>query len=150
MNVGTMKDFEKILREHGSRVDNVAEKAEAINCMFGCKTENITPRYGGFGIANGAVEILTVFQTEDITVTRGVWAKKGDAFPIHCHKESIEYLIVTKGKFCVKFNDGVGSRILGRGECASIPLGMQHSSIAMEDGSEMFAVCVPPERAYLK
>jgi quercetin dioxygenase-like cupin family protein len=37
-----------------------------------------------------------------------------------------------------------------KGECISLPVGMIHTCVPLEDESQMFGICIPPEEAYLQ
>lgn len=102
--------------------------------------------YGGLTFQD-TIEVDTLYESENVTVTRGIWHKKGQTYPNHKHSDSIEYLICTQGKFIVNF--AYGMRIIGKGECMSIPIETIHSCTPLEDESKMLGICIPPEQAYL-
>jgi len=102
--------------------------------------------YGGLTFDKD-IDIDTIYESENVTITRGIWHKAGQIYPNHKHAQSVEYLICTEGKFIVNFL--YGTRLMSQGECMTIPLGVDHSVIPMEDESKMLGICIPPEIAYL-
>jgi quercetin dioxygenase-like cupin family protein len=134
------------LTNSNKKLDSVTKRLDTLKALF----ENtpiyiINPREDGFVLAN-TIEAHTILQSGDVSVTQGIWAKAGDIWPEHLHKSSVEYLIVARGRFLIKLGDV--PRTMGMGECASVPMGLKHSVIAIEDNSQMIGICVPPEYAY--
>lgn len=128
-----------------SRIDDVSTRLDALQHLFKCDDTRI--RCTEEGIEIGSVELQHIFHNEHATVTYVVYKKDESYLPMHAHDESHEYLVITKGKFLMKFCGGHG-RILGRGECSSIPMTTEHTCIALTEGAELIAICVPPEDAY--
>jgi len=62
----------------------------------------------------------------------------------HVHPESIEYLIVIKGSILLNI-DGMDTRIVKEGGCASIEEGVKHFSRPLESGTKLIYVCVPKD-----
>jgi mannose-6-phosphate isomerase-like protein (cupin superfamily) len=91
--------------------------------------------------------ILKNIWSNKASVTWGKWAGAGSKYPDHMHEESSEYLICITGSFSVTFSKYI--RILKIGECVSLPKKTIHSVTALEDNSEMMAICVPEEQAYI-
>jgi quercetin dioxygenase-like cupin family protein len=143
----TMTDLAK-LRESNLKIDAVNKRLDALGHMLvnSSAVTKFIPKFAGFDFAEHSIEVTTVFQTENITVTLGIYHIKNVEYPEHCHKESIEYLIVMKGVFLIKF--GKGSRIISKGECVSLDIDCLHTCTALENESEIIAICVPPELAY--
>lgn len=79
-----------------------------------------------------------------VTITR--YPKMGARTPSHCHDQVKEYLICNKGSFSVHF--GGNFRVLKIKDCVSVPEGVEHTTTALEDNSELIAVCVPIEPLY--
>lgn len=145
----TMDDLAK-LRESNLKIDAVNKRLDALGHMLVNSSilTKFIPKFAGFDFAEHSIEVTTIFQTENITVTLGIYHIKDVEYPEHCHKESVEYLIVMKGSFLIKF--GRGSRIVAKGECVSLNIGCLHTCTALENESEILAICVPPEKAYLQ
>jgi quercetin dioxygenase-like cupin family protein len=143
-----MNDLAK-LRESNLKIDAVNKRLDALGHMLvdSSALKHLTPKYAGF-VYDDSIDITTVFQSDNCTVTLGVWHKKDQSYPEHCHKESIEYLICMQESFIVKFDKY--TRIISKGECVSVPINMVHSCIPLEDESEMFGICIPPEPAYVQ
>ena len=62
----------------------------------------------------------------------------------HIHPDSVEYLIITKGCLLVNMMNQ-NLKILGEGDCISIPAKTPHYSIPMEDDTQMIYVTVPKD-----
>lgn len=122
-------------------LDKSTKKLDALRYMFIEKAE-LMATDNGF-IANG-VETKNLYQDGNANILIGYY-KEGTTFVTHCHNDSIEYLIITKGTILIKMGGGI--RIMHKGECAAIGIGVEHSVTATED-SELLAICVPPETAY--
>lgn len=128
-------------------LDVVNKRLDNIKTLFdGVPAEDFTPTMDGF-VYSETVKAKTIFQTDDTTVTVGEWTKNGDLWPDHSHKDSVEYLIVIRGTFLLKIDEI--PRIMKKGECASLPVGVKHSCTSLEDGSSIIGICIPPEKAYL-
>ena len=136
------------LRESNLKIDVVNERLDALSLMLvnSSDLKYMTPKYAGF-IYDNSIDITTMFQSNTTTITLGVWHKKSQIYPEHSHKDSIEYLICLNGSFSVKFS--FCNRIVKKGECVSLPVNVIHSCTSLEDESEMLAICIPPEKAYL-
>lgn len=136
-----------ILKSNNKRIDVVNKRLDNLKVLFNTIPEDMfTPTQDGFKLVN-SIEATTVYQNSDVTVTLGTWKRKGAIWPEHCHKKITEYLIVTKGSALVSF--GEATRIMMRGECASIPSEVKHSVVALEDNVQILGICIPPEIAYL-
>jgi quercetin dioxygenase-like cupin family protein len=62
----------------------------------------------------------------------------------HIHPDSVEYLIITKGRLLINMMNQ-NLKILGEGECVSIPARTPHYSVPMEDDTQMIYVTVPKD-----
>ena len=143
-----MNELAKLIESNG-KVDAVNKKLDILSDRLtsaAISLKSIKPNFKDF-ILDDSITLTTVFQTENITATRGIWRKKNIPMPEHSHKESIEYLICFFGSFVVRF--GAYTRIMIRGECMSLPVGIMHSVVPLEDNSQMLAICIPSEKAYL-
>ena len=90
----------------------------------------------------GVWQITPLYNTLDCSVgVASLKSKKQEAFQEHNHPLSHEYLIVTKGKL-VEHMGGI-SRLVGVGECVSIPIGIAHRSEPLTDDVELIYICVP-------
>jgi quercetin dioxygenase-like cupin family protein len=90
------------------------------------------------------IKIKTIY-SNGATITTSVY-RKGGVYPDHCHNFIKEYLICTKGSFSVRLPGG--QRVLQVKDCASVDADVQHSVIALDDYSELIAICIPAEPAY--
>lgn len=95
--------------------------------------------------ADNSVELKTIYGNNG-TITLCTIGLQGGRVPEHIHKDVMEYLICIKGSFRVDFANR--HRVLSPAECASIPHNILHTVTALEDNSELVAVCVPEEIAY--
>ena len=144
-----MNDLAK-LRESNLKIDAVNKRLDALGQMLvnSSIVRKFVPKFAGFNFADDSIEVTTVFQTDNVTVTLGIYHKKNIEYPEHCHNESIEYLIPMKGKFLVKF-DGLQA-IISKGENVRLEIKCIHTCVALEDESELLAICIPPEKAYMQ
>jgi quercetin dioxygenase-like cupin family protein len=127
--------------------DNVSLRLDALQSLFkGDRTVKLQLTENGF-FTNPTVSLTTILQTSEMTVSLACFARKGDKYGFHSHVDSLEYLIVSKGTFLIVV---AGTpRVMVKGECCSMPKGMLHSGEALEDDTQVLAVCVPPEPAYV-
>jgi mannose-6-phosphate isomerase-like protein (cupin superfamily) len=135
----------EIIKENSKKIEKATNRLDCLATLFNAPESKFTTKNGGFCYEDN-IEASTVFQTEDTTVTLAIWKKAQAVYPVHCHKDSVEYLMVIKGSFLLKFGGAV--RIMSKGECASIPAGVDHTVTSLEGDSQMLAVCIPPEIAY--
>jgi quercetin dioxygenase-like cupin family protein len=134
------------LNKNNKALDNITTRLDSLKLLFdSTPINNIATKPTGFELYT-TIEAHSIFQTEDVTVTEGIWTHSGDFWPDHSHQDSVEYLIITKGKVLLKI-EGV-PRVMLRGECASIPRGVRHSVTSIDDNSHILGICVPPEMAY--
>jgi len=134
-----MSDLMRALKETIAINKETNEKLDLIRQLDAVKTKP------GVLELKAGVKLDTIFSNGS-TITIASYPKMGSNTPTHSHKEIVEYLICTKGSVSVTFNGGY--RILKVRECASIPEGCPHSTTALENNSEMIAICVPAEPAY--
>ena len=132
-----------------SEILKVLQESIAISKSTNEKLSVLTQLGGTFNL--GKIEIkdgsnLKTIYSNGSTVTIASYPKLGMCTPSHCHTCITEYLICTKGSVSVSFNGGY--RIMKAKECASIPEGAMHITTALEDDSELIAVCVPAEPSY--
>jgi quercetin dioxygenase-like cupin family protein len=144
-----MSELLKKLMESNEIIDNVTGKLVKIDKMLidHDNLQKIVPKYAGF-IYDDSVEVVTIFQNDNVTITYGVWRKKDTSYPFHCHNESNEYLIVINGSFNVDLEGE--NHILTKGQELFVPMNKMHGCTALEINSEMFGICIPPEKAYLR
>ena len=103
---------------------------------------------GGKLKTDGTV-LEVVYEKAEYQVGVGYHLEAGSYVPVHCHQGVTEYLVVGKGKAIVQFGNNA-IRVLSRGECASLKPGELHSVRAMEGGTEVLFICIPPEKGYSK
>ena len=146
----TMNDLAK-LRESNLKIDAVNKRLDALGHMLvnSAVIKKFVPKFAGFNFADNSIEVTTVFQTDNVTVTLGIYHKKNIEYPEHCHKDSVEYLIPMKGSFLVKF-DNKNTATISKGENVLMQIGCLHTCTALEDESELLAICIPPEVAYMQ
>ena len=97
-------------------------------------------------IGNGAGVVKSLY-TNHISVNITNYKLKGAVYPSHCHNESQQIIICTKGALVVTFGN-MNSRSLHPGEVAVLKPKELHSIQTIEDDSETIDVCVPKEPAY--
>jgi len=95
-----------------------------------------------------AVTAETVFENEKTCITIATFKTEGGLYPSHCHNEIIEYLICLSGSCGITLPNN-GYRILKEQECAKIPASVMHSVISLEANSDIMAICLPAEPAYI-
>ena len=128
-------------------LDVVSNRLDRLNTMFfTAGPGDIATTSDGFVVKEN-MKCVTIHQDEDVTIILAEWALKGDRWPAHKHNESIEYIVVTSGSLSIKI--GGTPRIMKKGECASIPLGVVHICDALEDNTRVVGICIPPEKAYI-
>jgi len=135
-----LQQTQKIL----SRLDSVNDKLDAVRVLFDVHPEAVAADV--FKVNGIAVD--TLFDSDNFTVTRAIYNDPTKALPIHAHENVVEYLIITRGRFILKLDEHV--RMMNTGDCASIPPGAKHTTIATTPESEVIGVCIPPEIAYRK
>ena len=96
---------------------------------------------------NDNIDVSTVFESEDVSLTIASFSDEGAEYPEHCHEDIIEYLICLKGSFGITLPHN-GYRILKDTECAKIPRSTMHSCVSLESDSELLGICLPAEMAY--
>jgi quercetin dioxygenase-like cupin family protein len=134
------------IHEINSKLDLTNKKLDAIQTLFNVKGEDIKGKPGEFKFCD-SVDLKTVFQTKGVTVSYVTYSKKDIGYPIHIHENVVEYLICTKGSFVFKVSGNF--RVLDVGDCAKIPAGKDHTTIPLEDGSELIGICIPPDPAFI-
>lgn len=136
------------LESAGERIDKVSLRMDALKAMFDPEeTTDKRIEHTVFGfVINGKVSLETIYQNEDTTISIAKHQEIDTSYPKHIHAYSLEYLIVTRGRFTIRIDGGL--RVMERGACATIPKGVEHTLVAMDDNSEMIAICIPPEKAY--
>lgn len=102
--------------------------------------------HGDIITADNGVALRTIYG-ENSTITICRFKSFGGRVSDHIHKNVSEYLICVKGQFNVQFKGGY--RILLPAQCVSIPPNWLHSVTALEEESELIAVCVPEEISFL-
>ena len=106
--------------------------------------EAVRTKPGILELKSGA--IFNTIYSNGSTVTIASYPILGSRTPNHCHDGIVEYLICTKGSVSLTFEGGY--RILRVKDCASVPESCMHSVTALDDNSELIAVCVPAEPTY--
>lgn len=127
-------------------LDKVNDRLDIIQKLFSKDKGKICANPTGFTY-DDSISVNTVYENKNMTVTHAFWLKEDIPYPEHCHECSVEYLIVTNGKFIFKCE--AFSRIIKKGECISVPMGTKHTTISLVKNSELICICVPPEKAYL-
>lgn len=129
------------------KYDSSLTRLDAIRKLFlhPLELDDISYMKKGF-IYSGDIEINTIYQDNHSTITLGLFRKRDSLYPYHVHSDSVEYLIIARGKFVIKFDDGVVFKTVG--ECMSVPQGIRHSCMSLEDDSLVIGLCIPPEDAY--
>lgn len=134
--------FEEELKEISKIFNRTSKKIETINDILAKGEARIEDKLLKF--ENNIVLKNIYSNGSSVSVVK--FPAKNSVYPIHCHRDTVEYLICTKGSFGIIF--GNGYRILKYKECASIPENMLHSITALEENCEMLAICIPFEEAY--
>ena len=98
---------------------------------------------------NNEIDLKTVFNTKAISMSIVTYNKKAGNYPSHYHEGIVEFLICLKGSFGIEFPCN-GYRILKAKECAQIPPNTLHTAISLEANSEILAICLPSEPAYIE
>lgn len=96
-------------------------------------------------LVSESVEIKTIFENH-ATISVGLFAFKGSKMLTHQHKNVSEYLICIKGSAIITSHDE--DKILYYKESVLIPNNTLHAVTALEDNTEIVAVCIPAEKGY--
>lgn len=96
------------------------------------------------------VKAWTVFADEASNIVASNYDATAE-WPSHEHTESVEYLICTSGEFEILLilPEGDTRWTLRRGGCFKLPERVLHSVRCVQSG-KLLAVCIPPEKGYLK
>jgi len=135
------------LKEVAKRIDRVNVRLDAVKTLFKLGEDEIEETIDGL-LVNKHIDLKHIFSNQNVSITLVSYTSGQKHFPTHAHNDSIEYLIIVNGKLFVKFQDG-SSRVVMRGECVAIPRGVFHTGHSLEEGTQLIAVCVPPEIAYI-
>lgn len=135
--------------------DNIFEKASKLLHHIEQKNTTISNlikagelrTHGDVLTADNGVILETIYGQES-TVTICKFRYAGGRVSEHIHANVSQYLICVRGSFNVLLPSGY--RILLTSACVSIPQNCGHSITALEDNSELIAVCVPEDEAYKK
>lgn len=103
--------------------------------------------HGDVLTADNQVMLKTIYG-DNSTVTIGKFNLIGGRVTDHVHQGVAQFIICVKGSFKIITPDW--SRVILPSDCASIPKEITHSVTALEDDSELIAVCVPEEQNYVK
>lgn len=96
-------------------------------------------------IVSDDIEIKTVFENK-ATVSVAEFKCAGCTMHPHEHTNVAEYLICANGKVNVHYNDT--DHIVNYKECVLVPNDTLHTVTALEDNTELIAVCIPAEIGY--
>ena len=133
------------LTKNKKRLDTVNVRLDALKVLY--DVASVEEHEEGFALDSDILLTNLLSNNKYATVSHVVYKKGNQHYPAHTHEDSVEYLIVTHGKLFIKFQEG-SSRIVFKGACCNIPRGHYHSGFALEDGTELVAICIPPEHAY--
>ena len=102
---------------------------------------------GKLRMEDGGVVLNTIHE-DGATIGIAKYKHKGDIYPDHIHKDSVQFIIQVKGRTGVTIEGGY--RILDPGACMAVPIGVSHSLCSLDDGSEQIYINVPAEKFYDK
>ena len=128
-NVRAMQlTIDKML-EHGSMV---LKSPMSVNGNGGAVSNKwvLEPLYSGTDCSVGFVHIARVEMGECST---------------HVHKDSREYLIVTRGSILLNI-DGRDVRVVHEGECCAVEAGVRHHSKPLTDDTKLVYICIPEDK----
>jgi mannose-6-phosphate isomerase-like protein (cupin superfamily) len=100
------------------------------------------------------IGILTIlYQEDDCSIGFVDYQKEVDkdreTVPLHLHHHSIQYITVVKGSVLLKLsNTHEISRVMKTGECASIPVGVNHKTLPLEENTKIFFICIPEDSKF--
>jgi hypothetical protein len=134
-----MTEIMKTLKESSNLYKKISEKAKLL-------TQLNVLRMGEGVIELDKNIIFETIYSSGATITIAKYPKMGARVPNHNHEGIVEYLICNKGSFSINFANNF--RVLKIRDCVSIPEGMVHTTTALQDNSELIAVCVPVEPLY--
>jgi len=86
-----------------------------------------------------------LFNSQNTSIQR-IEIKAGTIFPRHNHGESVEFLIVVKGRI-INTSDNEEKKIIYAGECIRIDKHVSHSVEAKED-TILIAIAIPPSEGF--
>lgn len=95
----------------------------------------------------GQLIVETVYDDEAsmVVIEHG---KRGEVFPLHCHKGCVQFLICVKGRFSVHVPSDDIIRILKPNACFVVEESKMHSVHCLEDNSKLVGVVIPPDPSY--
>lgn len=131
------------------RIDLVNEKLKNVAKILSHPDQDlniVTTKPEGI-LFNNTIDLTTIYQNNEITITYGIWKFAHHAMPEHIHHDSLEYLICTKGSVAIKIAENIYT--LKVGDYFMIAKGINHLVTSLEDDTMVFAICIPPEKAYL-
>ena len=116
----------------------------------------IKPLPEGFNFGGEQIKVIRLYECGQLVIVLGLF-EANSIYPFHTHGTSAEHLVCVKGKLEVTITQqdlSTGEpydeiKILEPTGCMTIPVGVQHSVMALEE-SEVVAICIPPEIAYCK
>jgi len=139
-----MLGYNKMINKTLELLDRVEKRARTIQSII--DAGEIKAHGNTSTMKETKIKFKTVYETDHVTVTPAFWECKGQRFISHTHANSKEYLICVRGRFLISIEGG--QRVIGVGECVSIPKGTMHDGVSLEDNSEIVAVCIPAEEGY--
>ena len=96
-------------------------------------------------IVSDDIEIKTVFENK-ATVSVANFKYANCSMTMHEHHNVEEYLICANGKANIYYNDT--DHFINYKECILVPSNTLHIVTALEDNTELIAVCIPAEEGY--
>jgi quercetin dioxygenase-like cupin family protein len=132
-------------------MSEVQEKVENIKKMQ--RTVDNLLKAGELHLCNGCLKIgegagvVKSIYSNGITVNITNFKVKGAVYPAHCHPDSQQILICTRGAFVITF-ENMQARSVHPGEVCVLKPKEMHTLQTIEDDTETVDVCVPREKAY--
>ena len=138
----------EMMKNNTELLDAVNFRLDILKAFFNSTNIKIDVTKTGFNY-NDTIEVTSIHESKELQILKTFYHKKDIVYTDHKHVDSIEYLIVAKGQIAVRMGRDI-VRVVNQGECASIPIGLVHSVVALVDETELWVICIPPEFAYAK
>lgn len=130
------------------RLDRITDDLATVEQLF--KAGKLKRQGSKITAANVPMEQLVVETVYDDEASMVVieHGQKGAWFPLHLHKNCIQFLICVRGKFAIRVPSDDILRVIKPKDCFKVDENSAHSVHCLEDDSKLIGVVVPAEPMY--
>lgn len=98
-------------------------------------------------LEDGKLIVETVYDDDAsmVVIEKGM---AGQDFPLHIHKDCIQFLICVKGKFSINLPEDNLIRVIRPKDCFTVSESCPHSVHCLENDSKLIGVVIPAEPMY--